>query len=84
MFMTFVQKNLNNEKYQEIIKRGQVFNQLASVNVLIMNMIKYLKEESLSNKISLEPYKLLVNKLGESVLSIFRNHEYSMNGVIEN
>jgi hypothetical protein len=49
-----------------------------------MNTIKYLKEESLSNKISLEPYKNYVSKLGESVLSIFRNHEYSMNGVIEN
>lgn len=42
IFVHFIQKALNNEKYQEILKRGQVFNQLASINVIIMNMVKYL------------------------------------------
>ena len=77
VFMNFVQKALNHEKYQEVVKRGQVFNQLASVNVLITKMVKYLQEENLSNKISLEPYRNFVSKLGESVMSLFRNQEYS-------
>lgn len=60
-----------------------MFNQLASVNVLITKMVKYLQEENLSNKISLEPYKNFVSKLGESVMSLFRNQDYSTGGVVE-
>ncbi len=83
IFMNFVQKALSHDKYQEVVKRGQVFNQLASVNVLITKMVKYLQEENLSNKISLEPYKNFVSKLGESVMSLFRNQDYSTGGVME-
>lgn len=37
-----------------------------------------MKEDRLSNKVSLDPYKLLVTKLGESVMSIFRQHEQGL------
>lgn len=38
-----------------------------------MNMLKYLQEESLSNKISLEPCKSFLSKLEESVMSLLRS-----------